>query len=213
VLRNVPLRFLALAGSLTLLAACGEPPAPPLTAPPGASASPGPGASGPVIPLPSGYPTGVLPPGALPTGVLPTGVLPPGALPTVPPYVPPFVPPATLPPVTTTPPRTTPPPTSTVSPAAQCPASGPTKAQVLAVLVGLPGIPAKELEVVEGPFCSGSWQFTEVRIADEAKAERLFVVTTGKPATLKVIEAGTDVCSTDVQTKAPARIRVRACGA
>jgi hypothetical protein len=208
VLRNVRYRFLALAGSLTLLAACGEPPAPPLTAPPGASASAGPGASGPVLPLPSGYPTG-----ALPTGVLPTGVLPPGGLPTLPPYVPPYVPPATLPRVTTTPPRTTTPPTPPVPPAAKCPASGPTKAQVLAVLEGLPGIPAKKLEVVDGPFCSGSWQFAAVRIADEAKAEQLFVVTTGKPTALKVIEAGTDVCSTEVQTKAPAPIRVRACGA
>ncbi|MFI7545988.1 hypothetical protein [Actinoplanes sp. NPDC049599] len=206
MLRNVPLRLLALAGSLTLLAACGEPPAPPLTAPPGPSASPGTGASGPVLPLPSGYPTG-----PLPTGTLPPGALPPGALPTLP-----YVPPATLPPVATTPPRTTAtttPPTPTVSPAAKCPAAGPTKAQVLAVLAGLPGIPDKKLEVAEGPFCSGSWQFAAVRIADEAKAEQLFVVTTGKPTALKVIEAGTDVCSTEVQTKAPAPIRVRACGA
>jgi hypothetical protein len=148
--------------------------------------------------MPSGYP-------------VPTvgGGLPPATLPPLP-----YVPPVTYPPVTTTPPRTTttPPPTSTVSPAPKCPA-GPSKAQVLAVLKGLPGIPAKELAVTEGPFCSGSWQFAVVRIAGEAKAEELFVVTTGTPTTLKVIEAGTDVCSTEVQTKAPPGIRVLACGA
>ncbi len=204
MLRNVCFRFLVLAGSLTLLAACGEPPAPPLTAPPEASPSAGANASGPVLPLPSGYSAPV---------PVPTGVLPAPVVPTVP-YVPPYVPPATLPPVATTPPTTittTRPPTSTVSPAARC-ANGPSKAQVLAVLKGLPGIPEKELVVAAGPFCSGSWQFAAVQIADEAKAEQLFVVTTGTPTTLKVIEAGTDVCSTEVQTRAPAAIRVRACG-
>jgi len=204
VLRDFRYRFLALAGSLALLAACGEPPAPPLTAPPEASASPGPGPSGPVIPLPSGY-TGAVP---LPTYGLPTA--------TVPPL--PYVPPPTLPPVVTTPPRTTTttPPTTRTTPPSLPPAkctNGPTKAQVLAVLKGLPGIPDKELVVTEGPFCSGSWQFAAVRIAGETKAEQLFVVTTGTPTALKVIEAGTDVCSTEVQTKAPAAIRIRACGA
>ena len=205
MLRNVRCCLLALAGSLTLLAGCGEPPAPPLTAPPGASVSAGANASGPVLPVPSGY--------SLPVP-LPTGGLPTATAPTLP-YVPPYVPPATLPPVTTTRPTTTTttrPPTSTVSPAPRC-ANGPSRAQVLAVLDGLPGIPAKELVVAAGPFCSGSWHFTEVRIADEDKAEQLFVVTTGTPTTLKVIEAGTDVCSTEVQSRAPAGIRVRACGA
>jgi hypothetical protein len=203
VLRNVRCRLLALAGLVTLLAACGEPPAPPLTAPPGPSASAAAGASGPAQPLPSDF-TAPAP--------APTGALPPVVVPTVP-----YVPPATLPPIATTPPRTTTPttrPTPTVSPAARC-RSGPTKAQVLAVLEGLPGIPERKLAVAEGPFCSGSWQFTTVQIAgqDPKKAEQLFVVTTGKPDALKVIEAGTDVCSTEVQTRAPAGIRVRACGA
>ena len=205
MLRNVLLRLLALAGLMTLLAACGEPPPPPLTAPPltGPASS---SASGAVIPLPSGFTA----PAPLPTGVLPTATLPPL----------PYVPPATLPPVlTTTPPRTTTPattrPTPTVPAAPKCTSSGPTKAQMLAVLEGLPGIPEEELAVAEGPFCSGSWQFATVQIADEdpEDAEQLFVVTTGRPAALKVIEAGTDVCSAEVQSRAPAGIRVRACGA
>ena len=198
MLRNVRYRLLALAGLLMLLAACGKPPEPPLSGPPGA-----PGSAGSASPLPSGF-TAPVP--------VPTGGLPPGTLPTVP-----YVPPATLPPVatttTTTPPWTTA-PTSTVSPAPRC-RSGPTATQMLAVLDGLPGIPEQELAVAEGPFCSGSWQFATVQIAgeDPKKAEQIFVVTTGTPTALKVIEAGTDVCSVEVQTKAPAGIRVRACGA
>jgi hypothetical protein len=202
VLSNVRHRFLAVAGLLTLLAGCGEPPAPPLTAPPGASPS-AVNASGPVLALPSGY-TPPLP--------LPTNGLPPATIPTLP-----YVPPATVPPVITTPPRTTVPttrPTSTVPPAPRC-TSGPTAAQLLAVLVGQPGMPEEELKVVQGPFCASSWQFGTVRIADAdpKTAEDLFVVTTGTPTALEVIEAGTDVCSTEVQSRAPAGIRVRACGA
>ncbi|MEU8230142.1 hypothetical protein AB0C12_11120 [Actinoplanes sp. NPDC048967] len=212
MLRIVCCRFLALAGLMTLLAACGEPPAPAPTAPPdapgGASAS-----SGGPYPLPSGITAPVpVPTGGLPPGGLPPGGLPPGALPTLP-----YVPQATLPPpvVTTTPPRTTTAaPTPTTTPAPKC-RSGPTAAQVVAVLKGLPGIPDRELAVSDGPFCAGSWQFAQVQIAgeDPKKAEQLFVVTTGTPTALKVIEAGTDVCSVEVQTKAPAGIRVRACGA
>jgi hypothetical protein len=196
VSRAVRYRLPALAGLVMLLAACGEPPTPPLTAPPPAPVSAS--ASGAVLPLPSGYTTPV---------PVPTGGVPPAPVATVP-----YVPPATLPTTTaTTTPTTS--PTPTVKPAGKC-TSGPAKVQVLAVLKGLPGIPAEELVVAEGPFCSGSWQFAAVQIAgeDPDDAEQLFVVTTGKPATLKVIEAGTDVCSTEVQTRAPAGIRVRACG-
>ena len=63
MLSDVHSRLLAVAGALMLLAACGEPPAPPLTAPPGVSPS-APGASGPVLPVPSGY-SSLVP---LPTG-------------------------------------------------------------------------------------------------------------------------------------------------
>ncbi|RSM50384.1 hypothetical protein DMB66_43690 [Actinoplanes sp. ATCC 53533] len=196
MLRDVRYRLLALAGLLMLLTACGKPPDPPLSGPPG-----GPVSAGSASALPSGFTA----PQPVPTG------LPPGALPTLPPL--PYVPPTTLPPVTTTTPQTTT-PASTVSPAPKC-GGGPTTAQMLAVLEGLPGIPEQKLAVAEGPFCSGSWQFATVQIAgeDSKDAEQIFVVTTGTPTALKVIEAGTDVCSVEVQTKAPAGIRVRACGA
>jgi hypothetical protein len=198
VLRDVSLRLLAIAGTLTVLAACGKPPPPPLTGPPQPSASASAGASGLAYP-PSGLPGATVP-------GLPTGGLPPATVP--------YVPPATLPPVITTRPTATVPTTPAASPAPRC-RRGPTAAQLLAVLHGLPGIPDEELKLVDGPYCSGSWQFGQVQIADvdPDSAEQLFVVTTGTPSKLTVIEAGTDVCSTKVQTSAPVGIRVRACGA
>ncbi|MEV8506664.1 hypothetical protein AB0368_17885 [Actinoplanes sp. NPDC051475] len=81
---------------------------------------------------------------------------------------------------------------------------------------GTAGIPDRELKVIDGPFCSGKWQFATIEIvakASEEKFEPLSVVTTGAPATLQLVEAGTDVCSARVRAEAPAGIRVRACGA
>lgn len=129
-------------------------------------------------------------------------VIPPVApLPTYPTLPPPAPRPATTP--ATTGPK----------PAAKC-TSGPTGAQVLAVVRGKPGIPDSELDVHAGPYCSGSWQFTELELAGktEDQVEPLLVVTTGKPAALTLVEAGADVCSDRVQRDAPPGIRVRACG-
>jgi hypothetical protein len=127
-----------------------------------------------------------------------------GGYPTLPPAIP------TIPvaPAFTTP-STTPPPT----PAPRC-TSGPTRAQVLAAIKGRAGIPDDDLAVTEGPYCSRSWQFTIVGIAGAADdtVEPLLVVTTGQPAALRVIEAGTDVCTDRVEDDAPPGIRVRACG-
>lgn len=196
----LPVAGVLAALTLTLLAACGEPPAPPLTAPP---EEPG---------------NGSAPASALP----PSGVMP-GLPPTMPPVVPTTYPPAgpvypTYPafptyPAATTPPTTTS-PTPAPSPAPRC-GSGPTKEQVLTAVKGRPGVPAADLKVIDGPFCSGTWQFTVVQIAqaDADSAEPLLVVTKGKPPTIQVIEAGTDVCSVKVRNEAPTGIRVWACGA
>jgi hypothetical protein len=187
--RLVPVAFAAAA-----LAGCGSPPQPLPTAPPEAHG--GVPSSGSAIPS-FGAPTV---PGLPPDG-LPAGGLPPVAtLPTYP-----------LPTVTTTPPTT--PPSPTPSPAAKC-TSGPTGAQVLAVIKGKPGIPNETLAVQAGPYCSGSWQFTALEIAGKNadEVEPLLVVTTGKPSALTLVEAGADVCSLRVQQDAPPGIRVRACG-
>ncbi|WP_305787289.1 hypothetical protein [Symbioplanes lichenis] len=202
------LRLPVLAGALVasgLLAACGAPPEPPATAPPLAT---GPDPSASVS----------LPPPVL-TPILPTQTTPalPGGLPTTPAW-------PTLPTTTTTPVYTPPvtptttiptPATPTQSPAPRCTA-GPTAAQVIAVVKGTAGIPDRPLKVVDGPSCSGSWQFSvmEIEAANAGdKYEPLSVVTKGQPAALQLVEAGTDVCSLVVQSEAPAGIRVRACGA
>jgi hypothetical protein len=186
-------RFLPIVCGLALLAGCGSPPQPLPTAPPEPVGSgPLPSASAGLPPAIGGYPTNGYPTGGYPT--------PPVTIPTIP----------VAPPTRFTPPPTSKPPPS---PAGRC-TSGPTRAQVLAVIKGRAGIPDDELAVIEGPYCSGSWQFTIVGIAgasDDA-VEPLLVVTTGRPSALRVVEAGTDVCTDRVEDDAPPGIRVRACG-
>ncbi|OJF13827.1 hypothetical protein [Couchioplanes caeruleus] len=80
---------------------------------------------------------------------------------------------------------------------------------------GTAGIPDRALTVIDGPFCSGKWQFSTIEIvprSGEQKPEPLFVVTTGKPSALQLVEVGTDVCTKRVRSDAPPGIRVRACG-
>jgi hypothetical protein len=177
-----------------------------LTAPPGVTGSGAAPSSAP------GYPAVVVPPAAttMPTGALPPGALPPGALPTATLPTLPYTPPAGA-----TVPTTTSPVIPGPSPAPRC-TGGPTAAQIVRVVEGTAGIPDRELKVIDGPFCSGTWQFATIEIVakdSEDKYEPLFVVTTGAPASLQLVEAGTDVCSKRVRTEAPAGIRVRACGA
>jgi hypothetical protein len=204
-LTSLAARLLPVIGAVVVLAACGAPPQPLATAPPEAPSSGLPSASGsaPAVPLPTG---------GLPAGGFPT--VPPATLPGYPPVYPPVYPPLTVPqaPVPRT--TTTTPATPRPTPAPKC-ANGPTKAQVLAVIDGQPGIPPNDdLVVYAGPYCAGNWQFTTVEKAgrDPDNYDPLFVVTTGKPADLVLIEAGADVCSDQVQSDAPKGIRVRACG-
>jgi hypothetical protein len=133
---------------------------------------------------------------------LPTAALPPPAYPTYPTY----------PTATTTTAPTTDSPTPTPAHAPAC-VGEPTGAQILALIKGKNGVPAKPLKVDQGPFCSGDWSFTTVELdgKSEDEVEPLMVLTTGKDATLTFI-AGSDVCSTRVQTQAPPGIRVLACG-
>jgi hypothetical protein len=187
--RVAPRRLLPLICGTVLLSACGSPPEPPQTSPPQPSRS----IVVPTASLPSGYP-------GVPQPTLPTTTYPAPTLPTLP------VP-------TTRPTRTTPPTTSPPPGAPRC-TGGPSGAQVLAVVKGRPGIPDDNLDVTEGPYCAGSWQFTILGIAgqDEDSVEPLLVVTSGRPSSLTVVEAGTDVCTDRVEDDAPPGIRVRACG-
>ncbi|MDQ0367676.1 hypothetical protein [Catenuloplanes indicus] len=63
--------------------------------------------------------------------------------------------------------------------------------------------------VTSGPFCAGTWQLSLVTVPG---AEPLFVVTSGPAATLKLVTAGTNVCSARVRGAAPSAIRAVACG-
>jgi hypothetical protein len=174
----------------TVLAGCGSPPQPLPSSAPQVGAGDESASSGPP-----------------PLGALPTVPV----VPVVPNTLPPTIVVPTYPPLTTTAPTTV--PTPTPSPAAAC-TNGPSKAQILALVDGKPGIPDEKLEVTAGPYCSGSWQLSELRIKgkDDDEADPLLVVTKGKPASLTLLEAGGDVCSDEVQSEAPPGIRVRACG-
>ena len=196
-----------------LLGGCGAPPEPLPTAPPAPRASGSPGPSGPVPPgeppigsaPPGGSPTGGLPPGGYPTGGLPPGGYPTGALPPGLPY-------PGYPTLTTTPPTRSPSLTRSTPPPAPVCRNGPSKQQVIDVIKGKPGVPSRPLEVRFGPYCAGSWQLSIVGIAGTDEEEELLVVTTGRPAALQLLEAGTDVCTDQVEDDAPPGIRVRACG-
>jgi hypothetical protein len=153
--------------------------------------------------LPSGaaYPPGTYPPGGLPTQVYP---YPTGGVPT---YPLPTTTPATSRPTTS--------PTRSLPPAAPRCTAGPSRQQVLDLIEDDPSIPDRKQPVItEGPFCAGSWQLSVVgsAVADPEGDEPLLVVTTGRPAALTLVVAGTDVCTERVEDDAPPGIRVRACG-
>ena len=179
------LRLAPVAGAALVLAGCGSPPQPLPTAPPQAYG-----------PAPSGSPGGL--PSGPPTAGVPTA----GGYPQYPTY----------PTNPTYPATTSPPPPTGPPPAPRCTA-GPSAAQVIAAVKT--DIPAEQTpEVKKGPFCAGSWQFTVIGEAGKTldQVDPLLVVTTGKPAALKVEEAGADVCSDHVQSASPPGIRVLACG-
>ena len=186
-----PTRLIPL-GALLVLAACGEPPHPLPTSPPYVSPSAAP------ISLPPSVP-GLATVQPLPTVTVPVAT-PPPAYPTY-----------TVPTTTAAPDTVS--PTPTPSHAARC-TSSPTKAQILTLIKGQPGIPNKTLKVNDGPYCSGTWSFSTVEVSGESEdqLEPLMVVATGKGATLALVAAGSDVCVDRVQTDAPAGIRVLACG-
>ena len=52
----------------------------------------------------------------------------------------------------------------------------------------------------EGPLCAGTWQYTVVSVPDLGPLQ---VVTQGPPGALRLVTAGTEVCSVPVRTQAP----------
>ncbi|BBH65371.1 hypothetical protein ACTI_20560 [Actinoplanes sp. OR16] len=198
-------RLLLPAAGLLLLSGCDAPPqsAPDYTAAPAASAPS-------VAPLPSLPPVTFVPLDPTVTTV-PPATVPPAVVPTYTTTYPVYTAPTTVAPTTGGP--LTKSPTPTPSHAAKC-SGEPTKKQILALIKEDPGVPEATLEVVGGPYCSGTWSFTTVELAGatEEQVEPLQVVATGKGTALALVSLGTDVCIARVQDEAPDGIRVLACG-
>jgi hypothetical protein len=113
----------------------------------------------------------------------------------------------------------------TVAPVPTAPASSPTgfgestavacggrpaASDVLAVLRRAGVVTRVGAQVVTGPMCAGTWQWSIVRMPD---ADPLQVVTRGPARALRLVTAGTNVCSVQVRSTAPAGIRAAACDA
>jgi hypothetical protein len=80
-------------------------------------------------------------------------------------------------------------------------AGRPTADRVLALLKTkgmLAGTAGVTVQV--GPLCAGTWQYTVLTLSGR---EPLQVVTQGAPDALRLVAAGTDVCSATVRTQAP----------
>lgn len=88
-------------------------------------------------------------------------------------------------------------------------AGRPTGAQVIRALRRdsnlLPG--RARVTVETGPVCAGTWQYTVVTMPGR---EPLAVVTRGAPGALRLVTAGTNVCSAPVRAQAPPGIRATA---
>ncbi|MEU5942955.1 hypothetical protein ABZ807_28165 [Micromonospora sp. NPDC047548] len=66
------------------------------------------------------------------------------------------------------------------------------------------------VKATAGPLCAADWQYTVFAVAGH---EELQVVTRTESAALRLVTAGTDVCSIEVRTVAPPGIRTLACDA
>ncbi|MFI0792117.1 hypothetical protein ACH4OY_05345 [Micromonospora rubida] len=89
---------------------------------------------------------------------------------------------------------------------------GPSGDRVITLLQGSADVlpRAVGVQVGTGPLCAGDWQYTVLRVTGH---EELQVVTRGWPGTLKLVTAGTDVCTIEVRVAGPIGIRTLACDA
>ncbi|HEY3007998.1 MAG TPA: hypothetical protein VGJ63_08025 [Micromonosporaceae bacterium] len=80
---------------------------------------------------------------------------------------------------------------------------------VVALLRRTPGLLSANARVAvrTGPLCAGTWQYTVVAVGGR---DPLAAVTRGKPDALRLVTAGTDVCSIPVRTAAPPGIQFAA---
>jgi hypothetical protein len=82
----------------------------------------------------------------------------------------------------------------------------PTVDQVVAAVRHTAGLLPRtgSVSVAKGPLCAGSWQYTIFSVPSK---EPLQVVSRGTPGNLKMVTAGTDICSIEVRIEAPPGIR------
>jgi hypothetical protein len=84
-------------------------------------------------------------------------------------------------------------------------AGQPTADQVVALLRAGKVLPVgATVTTINGPLCSGSWQYTAL---DVAGLGPLQAVTEGAGSALRLVTAGTDVCTPAVTGQAPAGVR------
>ncbi|MFI6822899.1 hypothetical protein ACIBJE_18370 [Micromonospora sp. NPDC050187] len=88
--------------------------------------------------------------------------------------------------------------------------AGPSREQVLRLVRGSSGVlpGGTGVSVRSGPLCADDWQHTVLAVSGY---EDLTVVTRGRPGSLRLVTAGTDVCTIEVRTAAPTGIRTLAC--
>jgi hypothetical protein len=118
--------------------------------------------------------------------------------------------PATPPPTPPLPPPTLPPTPALDAPVAGACPDGPSGARVVALVRGAGGIIPSGVRVraKSGPFCAGRWHYS---VLDVTGHEELQVVTRSDTGSLRLVTAGTDVCTVEVRTAGPTGIRAIAC--
>ncbi|MEO3776803.1 hypothetical protein ABGB16_08110 [Micromonospora sp. B11E3] len=111
---------------------------------------------------------------------------------------------------TVTPPPFAPPTTAAPDLVATDCRNGPSGDRVVSLLRGSGGVLPRSagVRVRRGPLCAGDWQYTVLRVTGH---EELQVVTRGRPGALKLVTAGTDVCTIEVRVSGPVGIRALAC--
>jgi hypothetical protein len=94
--------------------------------------------------------------------------------------------------------------------AVACPGQ-PSRQRILDLVRGRDGLLPRtaRVQVTSGPRCAAGWHFTGI---DVTGYEPLQVVTRDQAGTLRLVTAGTDVCSVEVRVAAPVGIRTLACG-
>ncbi|MEU4566182.1 hypothetical protein [Micromonospora sp. NPDC023956] len=88
--------------------------------------------------------------------------------------------------------------------------NGPSAEQVVRLVRGSAGVlpGGTGVRARSGPLCADNWQYTVLAVSGY---EDLTVVSQGRSGSLRLVTAGTDVCTIDVRTAAPTGIRTLAC--